>query len=520
MRSKTENEHMGRKHQHESDSSEGGVSRREAVKALGGLGLAGMLGGCASAGMTAAEEAISEGRRRRPNIVFIMADDLGYGDLGSYGQTKIRTPHLDQMAREGMRFTQFYAGSTVCAPSRSVLMTGQHTGHTPVRGNRRSSSPIGNAPLPAETETVARMLQRAGYATGAFGKWGLGGPDSEGRPTQQGFDEFFGYLDQLRAHFYYSEFLFRNSERVPLEGNEVVDDPPVPGAGRPVRRSTYSHDVIIEEALSFIERHEDEPFFLYLPVTIPHASLTAPEDAMAPYLDEAGDSIFPEDAFPGGHYPEQPMPRATYAAMVSRLDRDVGRVLETLRAQGLAEETIVFFTSDNGPHDAGGYEPSFFDSNGPFRGGKGQLYEGGLRVPMIAWGPGRVPAGATSYRVAYLGDVMATLAELVGVAPPKPNDSTSFLPTLLGQPDEQPAPEPLYWEYYARSPQQAVRDGKWKAVRRPMMTGEVELYNLQRDLSERRDVAEKHPKVVAHIEDIMAGAHTPSSIWKAPEPTK
>lgn len=451
-----------------------------------------------------------------PNIVFIMADDLGYGDLGSYGQRHIQTPHLDQMAREGMRFTQFYAGSTVCAPSRSVLMTGQHTGHTSVRDNARPGG-IGNAPLSAESVTVAEMLKKAGYVTGAFGKWGLGGPGSEGAPTKQGFDEFFGYLDQLRAHYYYPEFLFRSGgERIALPGNEVVEDAPIEGAGDPVQRGTYSHNAIMERAFSFMDRHQDEPFFLYLPVTIPHAALAVPEEARAPYLNDDGSSIFEEKPFSGGSYPAQPMPYATYAAMVSLLDRDVGRLLDKLRALGLEENTNVFFTSDNGPHDAGGYDPFLLDSNGSLRAGKGTLYEGGIRAPMIAWGPGRVPAGATTYHVSYLGDVLATLADLAEVDPPEPNDSISFLPTLLRAGEEQPQHEALYWEYYNRGTVQAVRRGKWKAVRQPMLTGEIELYNLERDLSERQNVADEHPDVVARLEEVMDEAHTPSERWTVP----
>lgn len=446
-----------------------------------------------------------------PNIVLIMADDLGYGDLGSYGQTDIQTPHLDQMAREGMRFTQFYAGSTVCAPSRSVLMTGQHAGHTPVRGNMRPGG-IGNAPLPAESVTIAEMLKEAGYATGGFGKWGLGGPSSSGMPTKQGFDQFFGYLDQLRAHFYYPEFLYENGERVSLPGNEVEENPPIEGAGLPAERETYSHDAIMDRAFSFVDRHQNERFFLYLPVTIPHAGLTVPPGSRAPYLDEEGNSIFPEEPFSGGHYPEQSMPYATYAAMVSRLDRDVGRLLDKLRALGLQEDTIVLFTSDNGPHDAGGYDPSVFDSNGPLRQGKGTLYEGGIRVPLIAWGPGRIPAGATSSHISYFGDLMATFGDLADIDPPHPNDSISFLPTLL-ETGEQPRHEALYWEYYGGNTQQAVRLGKWKGLRSPMQNGPVELYNLERDLSERKNVASEYPDVVERIKEILIEEHTASKHW-------
>jgi arylsulfatase A-like enzyme len=497
------------------DQSSNDLSRRDAVKTLGGLSLGGLLGstgGCASA-----SDARSASKRQRPNIVLVVADDLGYGDLGSYGQTRIRTPRLDRMAREGMSFRQFYAGSTVCAPSRSVLMTGRHTGHTPVRGNARSESgPIGNAPLPVESETIAEMLQRAGYATGAFGKWGLGGPGSTGMPTEQGFDEFFGYLDQLRAHYYYPEFLYRGGgERVPLDGNEVADNPPVAGAGKPRRRGTYSQEAIMKKALSFVERHREEPFFLYLPSTIPHVSLAAPEEAMARYQDDAGDSIFPEEPFEGGHYTGYDMPRAAYAAMVSRLDRDVGRVIDRIQSLGLSGDTIVLFTSDNGPSRAGGSDPAFFDSNGPLRGGKKDLYEGGIRIPLIAWAPGRVPSGATNYHTAYFGDVMATLADVADAEPPTPNDSLSFLPALLDQ-ENQEEHEHLYWEYYNRGTMQAVRRDRWKAIRQPMATGEAELYDLQRDLSERQNVAEAHPEVVRQMEDVMRKSHTPSSRWKTP----
>ena len=465
---------------------------------------------------TSAQDRAADANRegRPPNIVFIMADDLGYGDLGSYGQEKIRTPHLDRMAREGTRFTQFYAGSTVCAPSRSVLMTGQHTGRTPIGGNREVK-PIGQAPLPDSAVTLAEVLKDAGYATGAFGKWGLGGPDSEGAPWRQGFDVFFGYLGQRRAHFYYPEFLFRNDVRVPLEGNEVAADAPSPGAGHPVQRSVYSHDVIADSALAFVGQNRDRPFFLYLPFTIPHAELLAPDDALAMYLDSTGQSVFEEEPFEGGHYTAQPRPRATLAAMITRLDRDVGRLLDTLEAQGLAENTLVFFTSDNGPHSAGGNDPDFFDSNGPLRGIKRDLYEGGIRVPMIAWGPGRVPAGRTSEQVWAMWDVLPTAAAWADVAVPPGVDGLSMAEAVTGgvQPHEHAF---LYWEFYEGGSAQAVRMGRWKAVRQPMLTGQIELYDLDADVGETTDVAAEHPEVVAEIERIMEQAHTPSPLWQAP----
>lgn len=465
--------------------------------------------GCAAG--SAPEEALPQ----RPNIVLIVADDLGYGALGSYGQTRIRTPRLDRMASEGIRLTQFYSGSTVCAPSRSVLMTGQHTGHTPIRDNRAVAT-IGNTPLPDSALTVAEVLNAAGYVTGGFGKWGLGGPDSEGMPDRQGFDEFFGYLDQVRAHHYYPEFLFHNGERVPLEGNKVVDDAPAPGAGHAVTRGTYSHDVIMDRALDFVAQHRDEPFFLYVPVTIPHASLEVPDEAMAPYLDESGNSIFPETPFPGNGYSAQPMPHAAFAAMVSLLDRDVGRILDRLEQFELEDNTLVIFTSDNGPHASGSYDPSFFDLNGPLRGIKGRLYEGGIRVPLIARWPDRIAAGEEADHISYYGDFMATFAELADAEIPDSLDSISFLPILLGSSTEVKQHEALYWEYYRGQTRQAVRRGPWKAVRRqPMFSGEIELYNFQLDPGEERNVAAEHPTVLAEMERIMEQEHTPSPLWEA-----
>ena len=453
-----------------------------------------------------------------PNLVFIMADDLGYGDVGAYGQTQIQTPNLDRMAAEGTRFTQFYAGSTVCAPSRSVLMTGQHTGHTPVRGNGQGDGPIGNTPLPDSAVTLAEVLRQAGYRTSAFGKWGLGGPDSEGAPWRQGFDLFMGYLDQRRAHFYYPEFLFRNEKQIPLDGNVVEPEPPAPGSGKPVHAVRYSHDVLADSALAFVRRQAErpeQPFFLYLPFTIPHAELLAPDSAYAPYLDADGQSIFDEVPYPGGHYSGQPQPRATLAAMISRLDRDVGRLLDLLRELELAENTLVFFTSDNGPHEAGGNDPHYFDSNGPLRGLKRDLYEGGTRVPMIAWGPGHVPAGQTSDHVWAAWDVLPTLADLAGTSAPSGIDGHSMVAAVTGE-GEAPTADYLYWEFYERGSAQAVRFGSWKAVRQPMFTGEIELYNLSEDLSEARDVAADHPDVAARAASLMEAAHTPSPDWTLP----
>ncbi|MGH7578285.1 MAG: arylsulfatase [Longimicrobiales bacterium] len=450
-----------------------------------------------------------------PNIIFIMADDLGYGDIGPYGQTRIQTPSLDRMARQGLRFTQFYAGSPVCAPSRAVLMTGLHTGHVPIRGNQRYAD--GQQPLPAESVTLAEVLSEAGYTTGATGKWGLGGPGTEGVPTRQGFDTFYGYLDQSRAHFFYPEFVYRDEERVPLEGNRVQEIADRPGAGWPLERGRYSHDAIAEEALDFIDRHRDERFFLYVPFTIPHAELQAPEDAYTQYLNADGTSIFPEEPYPGEHYSPQAMPRATFAAMVSRMDRDVGRILDKLETLGLDQNTIVFFTSDNGPHIEGGGDPEFFDSNRPLRGLKRDVYEGGIRVPMIAWGPSHVPAGVTSHHVWAMWDVLPTLAELANARALSEMDGLNMA-SLLSSSGESPVHRHLYWEFHEQGGKQAVRRDDWKAVRLNVSAdpnARIELYDLASDPGEQRNVAARHPDVVRELAEIMASEHTDSELFPA-----
>jgi len=461
-------------------------------------------------------------RAVQPNIVYILADDLGYGDIGSFGQSRIRTPNLDRMADEGMRFTQHYAGSTVCAPSRSVLMTGLHTGHTPIRGNREYQ-PVGQHPLPYGVTTLAEVLKEAGYATGAFGKWGLGFPGSEGSPSRQGFDLFFGYNGQRRAHFYYPEFLYREvpgekPERVPLAGNVVYDTSteafPHPGSGPPKVRGVYSQDRIVDEALTFVDRHAggDRPFFLYMPLSIPHASLTVPEEAMKAYLDSSGESVFEEAPFPGGHYTEQPRPRAAFAAMVTLLDRYVGRVMEKLREREIAENTLVIFTSDNGPHLEGGHDPEFFDSNGPLRGFKRDLYEGGIRVPTIAWWPGTVAEGSASNHISGFQDMLPTFAELAGTTSPTNIDGISMVPALTGK-GKQEEHEYLYWEFPARGGSQAVRTDRWKAVR--TNAGEntdapIELFDLEMDPGEEENVAAQYPAVRDEMRRIMDEARVPS----------
>ncbi|HTT57104.1 MAG TPA: arylsulfatase [Opitutaceae bacterium] len=428
-----------------------------------------------------------------PNIVFVLADDLGYGDLGCYGQQLIATPNLDRLAAQGMRFTQFYAGSPVCAPSRNVLLTGQHTGHTLIRGNAKIS-------LRPEDVTVAEVLKEAGYATGAFGKWGVGEEGSTGTPNKKGFDDFFGYVDQTMAHNYYPTFLVRNESRVPLP-NVVPHEGPY-GQGVATKKVVYSDDPIVAGMLAFVDRNREHPFFLYFPSTLPHANDEAKDEGMEiPSL---------------GRYADQPWPapEKAKAAMITRLDDDVGRLLAKLDELGLAGNTIFIFASDNGPHAEGGVDPAFFHSSGPLRGIKRDVYEGGIRVPLIVRWPGHVAAGSVSDHVAYFGDFMATAAAIAGVKPPSRLDSTSFLPTLLGRPAEQAQDPYLYWEFYEGRSSQAVRLGDWKGVRIPMLTGEIELYDLRTDIGERHDVAAAHPDVVARIRRVMAEAHVPSPLWR------
>ena len=434
---------------------------------------------------------------RKPNIIFILADDLGYGDLGCYGQERIRTPNLDRMAAEGIRFTNHYAGSTVCAPSRCSLMTGLHTGHALVRGNQEVK-PMGQYPLPTDTATVARLMKQAGYATALIGKWGLGGPGSTGIPNRQGFDYFYGYLCQRHAHNYYPEYLFRNEDRVPLPGNRVAEPRP-DGAGFAVERAQYSHDLMAEEALAFVERNQANPFFLYLALTIPHANNEAGLEGMeVPSNEPYADMDWPE-------------PQKNHAAMITRMDRDIGRLLAKLKELGLDEDTLVIFTSDNGPHKEGGYSPEFNDSNGPLRGIKRDLYEGGIRVPMITRWPGRVKPGRESDHVSAFWDFLPTACAVANVKPQEGIDGLSFLPALLG--GEQEKHEFLYWEFRSK---QAVRLGDWKGVRFGSK-GKLELYNLKDDLGEKNDVAGQHPDIVAKIENYLETARTDSELWPVSE---
>ncbi len=423
---------------------------------------------------------------RPPNIVFIMADDLGYGHLGSYGQELIETPHLDRLASEGVRFTQVYAGAPVCAPSRSVLMTGLHMGHTPVRGNS------GGIPLRPEDVTVAEVLQEAGYATGIFGKWGLGEFGTDGMPTRQGFDEFAGYLHQIHAHFYYPEYLWKNETKWPLPGNEGGGRYPGDGRGE---RTQYAPAELLDHALNFIRANQDRPFFAYIPTVIPHVEVVAPEEDVAQY---AGRWEEERCADPRGGYAHTDQPKATYAAMISHMDRNVGRVLDELESLGLEENTLVVFTSDNGAQSGYCTEHEFFNASGPLRDYKTSVYEGGLRVPTIARWPGKIEPARVSDDVWYFPDILPTFAEVAGTQAPEGLDGHSVVPALLGQ--EQPEHEVLYWEHGSgpgRS--QAVRMGPWKGVR-TAQDAQIEIYNLEDDPGESTDLASRHPDVLQRIE--------------------
>ncbi|MEM6915083.1 MAG: arylsulfatase [Verrucomicrobiota bacterium] len=447
-------------------------------------------------------------------MIFILADDLGYGDLGSFGQEKIKTPRLDAIADEGMKFSQFYSGSTVCAPSRCVLMTGKDTGNCWVRGNSKDPLP---QTLPDAEITVAEKLKEAGYATALIGKWGLGELGSEGHPNKQGFDYFFGYLNQRHAHNFYPEFLIRNDKVIPLENDtsplweEYRKEKGFPedGAGfaTPEGKKEYSHDLFVEEVHEWIETQAgtDSPFFLYLALTVPHAN------------NEAGRVLGDGQEIPDyGIYAEEdwPNPDKGQAAMITRMDTGIGAIVDQLEDLGIAEDTLLFFTSDNGHHEEGGNNPEFFDANGPLRGMKRDLTEGGIRVPTLAYWPSVIPPGTVTNHVSGFTDWMATACELAGVEAPTSTQSLSFAPTLRGESAEQKDHEFLYWEFYEKGSKQALRFGPWKAIRKPLFTGEIELYHVESDVGEVHNVAPENPNVVAQAEEYFNSAHTPSPLWK------
>jgi arylsulfatase A-like enzyme len=426
-----------------------------------------------------------------PNIIFILADDLGYGDLGCYGQKKIKTPNLDRLAAEGIRFTQCYAGSTVCAPSRSALMTGQHTGHTRVRGNNAY-------PLQPDDITVAEVLRTAGYKTALIGKWGLGLEHTSGMPTRQGFDEFFGFLSQTHAHQYYPTSVWRNDAILPLEEN----------AGG--KKGAYVHDQFARAATNYVRIHQRSPFFLYLAYTIPHAH-NALGRATGNGMEVPSDGPYSNE--------DWPQPEKNKAAMITRLDRDIGALMGALKAYRLESNTVIFFTSDNGPHKEGGTRPDFFNSSGPLRGIKRDLYEGGIRVPMIVRWTGTIKPGQVSDFPWAFWDFLPTAAELAGAksAIPKEVDGKSVVPTLMGK--EQRPHEFFYWEFHEGGSKQAVRMGDWKAVRLAV-NKPLELYNLKTDLAETNNVAAQQPEVVARIEEYLRTARTESPQWPLALPGK
>ncbi|MFT7488103.1 MAG: arylsulfatase A [Candidatus Promineifilaceae bacterium] len=436
----------------------------------------------------------------KPNIVFIMADDLGWQELGCYGQKKILTPHIDGIAKEGMRFTQYYSGSPVCAPARCNLLTGKHGGHAFSRDNHEIPNPSkdrfgGQLPLPADIRTIAEALKAKGYATGCFGKWGLGPQGSSGDPLKQGFDRFYGYNCQRNAHNLYPKYLEDDDGIHEMEGNP--------------RRQTgkhYAPQLIADRMLDFVQQHKDEPFFLYYPTVIPHLPLQVPEKDLKQYLGK-----WEETPYTGRSYQPHPTPKACYAAMISFMDRQVGRLMQQLKDLGLDENTIVFFTSDNGTtHLKSQVDYTFFDSVGPLRGLKGSVYEGGLRVPMVVRWPGRIaPTSETALTAAHY-DVPATLSDLVG-GDMRHTDGISFLPTLLGETGKQQHHDYLFWDFAGYGGQLAVRKGKWKAVRRDLKKNPMaplELYNLDDDVGEKTDVAKHFPDVAQKLETIMLAART------------
>ncbi len=444
---------------------------------------------------------------RPPNIVFILADDLGYGDLSSYGQQHFSTPNIDRLATEGMRFTQHYSGATVCAPSRSALMTGLHTGHTPIRGNK-GIQPEGQHPLPAGTRTLAGLLQDAGYTTGVFGKWGLGYPGSEGEPLSQGFDRFFGYNCQRLAHHYYPLHLWENDRIVPLEGN------------RDRASGQYAPDIIHDRTLEFIEENRDRAFFCFVASIIPHAELAAPESQMEKHRGRYGVEIpyvgiDDGPKFRQGPYQSQAEPKAAFAAMIEILDRQVGEIAAALERLGLRENTLIIFTSDNGPAREGGADPAYFNSNGGLRGIKRDLYEGGIRVPMIANWPGRIRAGSESGHISAFWDFFPTFAELAGQEPPKGLDGLSMVPTLF-ESGEQQQHDYLYWEFHEHGGRVALRQGDWKVVRYDVLAnpdGPVALFNLARDPSEKHNLSAQHPEVTKRLSNLLAQARSPSPVF-------
>ncbi len=447
-------------------------------------------------------------REGKPNIIYILADDLGYGDVGIYGQSKFQTPNIDKLAAEGMMFTQHYSGSTVCAPSRSSLMTGLHTGHTPVRGNKEMR-PEGQYPIPDNTLTIAETLKEAGYATGAFGKWGLGFPGSEGDPLNQGFDTFFGYNCQRFGHNYYPRHLWSNKDSIVIEENKSNG------------KGVYAPTLIHEKTMDFMAKNRENPFFLYVASIIPHAELAAPEELMKkhrglypPEIKFKGLDTGPD--YRTGPYESQKEPHAAFAAMVELLDQQVGEIVQKVDELGIAENTLIIFTSDNGPHKEGGADPVYFDSNGELKGFKRDLYEGGIRVPMIAKWKGKIEKGSKTDHVSAFWDVLPTFSEIAEIDIDKDIDGISFLPTMLGDVKTQKKHEYLYWEFHERGGRQAIRKDNWKAVKYNVFRNgnKIELYDLSKDVSESNNVADEFPEIVHEMEALFETAREPSEVFK------
>jgi arylsulfatase len=475
-----------------------------------------------------------------PNIVYILADDLGYGELGAYGQQIIQTPNIDALAASGMRFTQHYSGSPVCAPSRYMLLTGSHPGHAYIRGNDEwaergkvwdyaaaieDSTLEGQRPIPDATFTMGEMFQQAGYKTALVGKWGLGAPGTEGDPNMQGFDLFYGYNCQRQAHNLFPRHVWKNQQKVWLDNEIVVPGTKLDSLADPnsfesytlFQQKEYGPALMHDEALAFIDENKDNPFFLFYASPLPHLPLQAPPEYVEKYREIIGD----EEPYPGGrgYFPNQ-YPRATYAAMINYLDDQVGELVTKLKENGLYENTLIIFTSDNGPtYDVGGVDPHIFKSAGPFKTGrgwgKGYTHEGGIRVPMIASWPGKIKAGSMSNHISAFWDVMPTMTDLISFPTQLSTDGISFLPELVGEP--QNIHDYLYWEFPSYGGQQAVRKGNWKAIRRDIKKDSslyVELYDLDKDIKEENDVSKQYPEIVREMESIMKIEHTPSELPK------
>ncbi|MFD2256656.1 arylsulfatase [Luteolibacter algae] len=439
----------------------------------------------------------STAANEQPNVVYILADDLGSGDLSCYGQVKFQTPNIDKIAKNGMLFTQHYSGSAVCAPARCTLMTGLHTGHAPIRGNAQDPDAIeGQMPMPADTYTVAHHFKAAGYTTGIFGKWGLGSPESTSEPLKMGFDSFYGYNCQSIAHCYYPSFLWHNDKRELLWGNVGTD------------RTDYAPDLIHEQALTFIRDNKDKPFFCYYAAIQPHADMIAPEEYMQKYRGK----FLPEATYSEDYYIDQAECHAAFAAMVNVLDDYVGEILGELEKQGLTQNTIVIFSSDNGAHTAGGHDPDYFQSSRNLRGYKRDLYEGGIRVPFVAQWPGHVEPGSRNDHVSTFWDFLPTVAELTGLPLTAHTDGISFLPSLLGK-TGQKEHDHLYWEFHDKAGRLAVRKGKWKGVRYDVQkapNSPLELYDLSEDPGEKNNIASRHPELVQELDAILKKSHQPS----------